>query len=150
MPTLAPCLWFDRDVEEAVAFYATVFPDTEVRRTLRAGDKVMSITFALCGRELVGINGGPHFTFTEAISMMVQCDSQAEIDRLWTALTAGGGAPSQCGWLKDRFGLSWQIVPRELTDLLADPDPATAQRVMTAMLGMKKLDLAALRAAQRG
>jgi predicted 3-demethylubiquinone-9 3-methyltransferase (glyoxalase superfamily) len=143
---ISPCLWFDGQAEEAARFYATLFPDSGITSvTPGPTGAALVVEFRLAGVRFLGLNGGPMFKFTEAISLSVDCHSQAEIDRLWAALTADGGAPSQCGWLKDRYGLSWQIVPAVLPQLLADP--TKAGRVMGAMMGMVKLDIAALEAA---
>ncbi len=150
MPSVTPFLWFNDNAEAAVAFYASVFPDVAVTSRMQAGGKVMSVTFTVCGQTLIALNGGPHFTFTEAISLFVSCQDQAEVDRYWDALTADGGSPSRCGWLKDKFGLSWQVVPVQLGQLLGDADPVRAQRVMAAMMTMSKLDVAALQAARQG
>lgn len=151
-------LWFDGNAEEAANFYALVFPDSRVDKVTRAASDtpsgpagmVLVVEFTVLGRNLVGINGGPQFPFTEAVSFSVDCEDQAEVDRYWNALTADGGTPVQCGWLRDKFGLSWQIVPKQLQQLLGDPDPARAKRAMDAMLGMVKLDIAALEAAADG
>ncbi|RKE22590.1 VOC family protein [Streptomyces sp. TLI_171] len=150
-------LWFDHQAEQAAEFYVSVFRDgriTDVQRYSDAGPgvagTVMVVTFELFGQTFRALNGGPIFTFNEAISLEVDCADQAEVDRYWELLTADGGQPSQCGWLKDRYGLSWQIVPRRLNELLADPDPERSRRAMTAMLGMGKLDVAALEAAANG
>ena len=155
---IAPCLWFEGNAEEAVRFYTSVFPGSSVQKVHRAkadtpGNKegdVLLIEFTLAGQSYQALNGPPHDKFNDAISLSVDCADQAEVDRYWAALTAGGGKPVQCGWLKDRFGLSWQIVPRRLIELLSDPDPATGKRVMEAMLKMVKLDVAALEAAAAG
>lgn len=152
---ITPCLWFERNAEEAVRFYTSVFPDSSIENVHRAkadtpGNKegeVLFIEFALAGQRYQAINGGPHEKFNDAISLSVDCADQAEVDRYWEALTADGGRPVQCGWLKDKYGLSWQIVPRRLTEFLSDPDPAKAKRVMQAMMKMVKLDVAALEAA---
>jgi len=151
MPKITPCLWFDTQGEEAAEFYTSVFPNskiTEVTHYGSAGPRpegtVMTVTFLLDGQEYVALNGGPEFTFNEAISLQVDCGSQDEVDHYWTTLSADGGEQGPCGWLRDRFGLSWQIVPRQLTELLADPDQARAQRVMQAMLQMRKIDIAEL------
>jgi predicted 3-demethylubiquinone-9 3-methyltransferase (glyoxalase superfamily) len=158
MPTLTPNLWFDKDAEEAANFYAAIFPDSRVDNVSRApadfpgghkGD-VLTVNWTMSGQPFTGINGGPEFKFSEAISFSIDCADQAEVDRYWDALTAGGGEPGPCGWLKDRFGLSWQVVPRRLNELLASDDPAAAQRAMEAMLQMGKLDVAGLEAAYRG
>lgn len=149
---VTPFLWFHYNLEEALAFYASVFGDlgAELRRVSTAPDApVFSATFTLAGQRLVGLNGGPMFTFNEAVSLVVACDTQAELDRHWERLS-DGGAPGRCGWLKDRFGLSWQVVPRALDALLYTGDAEARSRVMSAMLGMHKFDLAALEAAARG
>lgn len=149
---LAVCLWFDSNAEEAVTLYRKVFPDlkrlgamADVRRGDAVGGPPLTVTFELFGTRFVGLNGGPHFRFNEAVSLMVHCEDQAEIDRVWDGLIEGGGAPQQCGWLKDRFGLSWQVLPRRLPELLSDP--ARASRVMAAMMPMVKLDIRELEAA---
>lgn len=158
MQKITPCLWFDDQAEAAVNFYVSLFKNSKITNVARydeAGAKasgrpvgtVMTMTFQLDGQEFMALNGGPIFKFTEATSFIVNCESQNEVDRLWDALTAHGGEESQCGWLKDRFGLSWQIVPTALGELMSDPDPAKAQRVMQAMLQMKKIDIAKLRQA---
>ena len=158
MPTLTPNLWFDKDAEEAANFYAAIFPNSRVDNVSRApadfpgghkGD-VLTVNWTMSGQPFTGINGGPEFKFSEAISFSIDCADQAEVDRYWDALTADGGEPGPCGWLKDRFGLSWQVVPRRLNELLAGDDPAAAQRAMEAMLQMGKLDVAGLEAAYRG
>ncbi|MEV6522473.1 VOC family protein [Longispora sp. NPDC051575] len=157
MQKITPCLWFDNQAEEAAEFYASVFPDARILEVSRYGDAgpgpegtAITVRFLLAGQEFLGLNGGPAFTFTEAISLSVDCGSQEEVDGYWAKLTADGGQESQCGWLKDRYGLSWQIVPRELVDLLGDPDPEKANRVMAAMLQMRKIDVQALRDAYAG
>ena len=149
-------LWFDKDAEEAAKFYTSIFKNSRITAVARYGDagpgpkgSAMTVAFELEGQEFLALNGGPQFKFTEAISLLVTCDSQQEIDELWSKLTAGG-QESQCGWLKDRYGLSWQIVPSALPQLLQDPDPAKSARVMQAMLQMKKMDLARLERAHRG
>jgi len=155
---ITPHLWFDGNAEEAAEFYVSLFPDSRIDAVHRsAGDNpstkkgdVLVVQFTLAGRPYAGINGGPQFSFTEAVSLQIDCADQAEVDRYWNALTADGGAESMCGWCKDRFGLSWQVVPRRLMELLASPDRAAAERTMQAMLPMKKLDVAALEAAARG
>jgi predicted 3-demethylubiquinone-9 3-methyltransferase (glyoxalase superfamily) len=152
---IKPCLWFDGQAEEAANFYVTLFPDSHVDQVMRSPAEtpsgpegmVIAIEFTLAGQEFQGLNGGPAFKFNEAISMSVDCADQAEVDRLWDALIADGGEPSQCGWLKDRWGMSWQIVPRRLIELQNDPDPDRARRAMEAMLKMGKLDVAQLEAA---
>ena len=157
MPKQIPCLWFDGTAEEAANFYALILPDSHVDSIHRApGDypsgkagDVLTVEFTLMGQPFVGLNGGPHFKFNEAISFQIPVDTQAEADRLTNALSTVPEA-EQCGWVKDRFGLSWQIVPRQLTRLLSDPDPARAKRAFEAMMRMKRIDIAALeRAADR-
>jgi len=150
MQKITPFLWFDDQAEEAVHFYTSLFADSHVVRLDRYGDvgpgtpgKVMSVTFELHGQQFMALNGGPHFTFTPAISFFVNCETQQEIDELWEKLSEGGET-QQCGWLKDRFGVTWQIVPTVLGDLLRDQDRKKANRVMKAMLQMVKLDIAAL------
>jgi predicted 3-demethylubiquinone-9 3-methyltransferase (glyoxalase superfamily) len=147
-------LWFDNNAEEAMNFYVSLFKNSKVVGISRYGDagpgpkgSVMTATFQLEGQEFIALNGGPLFKFTEAISLCVGCETQEEVDDLWKKLTAGGGAPSRCGWLKDKFGLSWQIVPNALMELASDKDPAKSKRVMEAMLQMTKLDIGKLRAA---
>jgi predicted 3-demethylubiquinone-9 3-methyltransferase (glyoxalase superfamily) len=139
MPTITPFLWFDNQAEDAMQFYASIFKRSKVISTSRAQGKVMSVRFELEGQEFMALNAGPVFQFTEAISFFVGCETQQEIDELWAKLTADGGAPGRCGWLKDKFGLSWQIVPNSLGRMLGDP--STGKQVMTAMLQMDKLDL---------
>ena len=147
-------LWFDNNAEEAMNFYVSIFKNSKVLGVARYGDagpgpkgSVMSATFQLEGQEFIALNGGPLFKFTEAISLFVSCETQEEVDDLWKKLTAGGGAPSQCGWLKDKFGLSWQIIPTALMELASDKDPAKSKRVMEAMLQMTKIDISKLKAA---
>jgi len=157
MSDITPCLWFDTRAEEAARFYTGLFDDAEILQTTRYGDAgpgpagaVMTVLFRLRGRPFLALNGGPQFTFNEAVSFQVFCRDQEEVDRYWDAL-GEGGRHGPCGWLTDRFGLSWQIIPEVLPELIADPDPARAQRAMAAMLGMGKLDVAALtEAADRG
>ncbi len=155
MAALTTCLWFDTEAEEAVTFYCEVFPDAEitgVQRYGEAGDRtgtVLTVDFTINGQCFVGLNGGPQFTFDEAISFQIPCADQSEVDHYWDRLSEGG-EESQCGWLKDRFGLSWQVIPKDLPELLGDPDPARAQRAMAAMMSMRKLDVAALHAAADG
>jgi len=150
---ITPFLWFDHQAEEAANFYASIFPNSRIVKVVRYGPagpgptgSVMTVEFQLEGQTFVALNGGPIFKFTEAISFVVNCQTQAEVDTYWEKLSKGG-AEVQCGWLKDRFGLSWQIVPTVLPELLADPDPAKSTRVMKAMLTMKKLDIGALKQA---
>ncbi|MGS0688544.1 VOC family protein [Nakamurella sp. GG22] len=158
MTNIRPCLWFDGHAEEAAAFYVGLFPDSEIQSVFRypegsplpAGD-VATVDFVVAGLPVQLLNGGPHFTLTEAFSLSVTVDGgQQEVDRLWDALLADGGEPSQCGWLKDRFGVSWQIVPAELTRLQSDPDPQVAARVTQAMLTMGKIIVADIEAAAKG
>jgi predicted 3-demethylubiquinone-9 3-methyltransferase (glyoxalase superfamily) len=150
MPTITPFLWFDTDLAEPIAFYTSIFPETgspEVRRADEYGP-VFTATIELCGQQLMLLNGGPvHAGFTEAVSLFVSVATQGEIDELWSRLTADGGEPSRCGWLKDRYGLSWQIVPTVLGTLLGSPDRHRAQQATDAMMQMDKLDIAALQAA---
>jgi predicted 3-demethylubiquinone-9 3-methyltransferase (glyoxalase superfamily) len=156
---VVPYLWFDKEAEEAATLYVDLFksrPGTpageskviEVNRYTEAGPgepgSAMVVSFELDGEEFTALNGGPQFSFTEAVSFLVRCESQEEVDYFWNALTADGGEESQCGWLKDRFGLSWQIIPNRLMELLGDPDPGRAQRAMQAMLQMQKIDVAEL------
>lgn len=150
MKKITPFLWFDDQAEEAVNFYLSIFKNSRITGMTRYGDagpgqkgKVMTIAFQLNGQDFTALNGGPEFKFTEAISFYVDCANQAEVDEYWEKLTAGG-EESQCGWLKDKYGLSWQIVPNRLIELLQDKDPEKAQRVMGAMLQMRKIDIAAL------
>lgn len=150
MPTITPFLWFDSQAEDAMNFYASIFRQSKVISVNRANGRVMAVEFELEGQRFMALNAGPHFKFTEAISFFVGCESQLEIDDLWQKLTADGGASSRCGWLKDKFGLSWQIVPKSLGRMLGDTDPARSKRVMDAMLQMDKLDLKALQQAYDG
>lgn len=142
MHRITPFLWFDGTAEEAMNFYVSVFPNSKV---LSASP--MMVSFELEGQRFHGLNGGPQYRFTEAVSFFVDCETQEEVDTYWNKLTAGGGQPGQCGWLKDRFGLSWQIIPRALGRLLGDKDRAKAGRVMQAMLTMGKIDIAGLQRA---
>ena len=150
MPTITPFLWFDTQAEEAMQFYAAIFPDTKITSVQRAGDKVMSVSFELQGQKFMALNAGPVYRFNEAVSFYVGCETQHEIDDLWAKLTADGGEPGRCGWLKDRFGLSWQIIPNVLGTLIGHADRAKAGRAMQAMLQMNKLDIAALQRAFDG
>jgi len=151
MQKIAPFLWFNDNAEEAMNFYVSVFKNSKIVSTDRYGDAgpgpkgtLMSGTFQLEGQEFYALNGGPQFKFTEAISLFVNCETQQEVDELWAKLTADGGEESQCGWLKDKFGLSWQIIPTALGDMLGDKDPERSKRVMEAMLKMRKIDIKAL------
>jgi predicted 3-demethylubiquinone-9 3-methyltransferase (glyoxalase superfamily) len=153
---IVPNLWFDTEAEEAAEFYVSVFENSRIVNVThyteagpREAGMVLTVEFELNGQRFVGINGGPDFKFDEAVSFEIKCETQEEIDYFWERLTEGG-AESQCGWLKDRFGLSWQVVPTGMEELFADPDPARAERAMKAMLGMVKIDIAALRSAADG
>jgi len=150
MPTITPFLWFDTQAEEAMNLYASIFKNSKVVSVNKAAGRVMSVQFELEGQRFMALNGGPHHPFTEAISLFVSCETQQEIDELWAKLTADGGAPSRCGWLKDKFGLSWQIIPTTLGRMLSDPDPAKSKRALDAMLQMDKLDLTRLQQAYQG
>jgi predicted 3-demethylubiquinone-9 3-methyltransferase (glyoxalase superfamily) len=151
MRAITPFLWFDDDLEQAVEFYTSVFPEGKVHGINRTPDgKVMTADFELAGQQVKGLNGGPQFPHTEAFSFFVECDGQDEVDHYWQVLTADGGEESQCGWLKDRFGVSWQIIPVEFMDMVSSGTPDQVQRVMAAMMTMQKFDVAALRAAYDG
>ncbi|MEO7713602.1 MAG: VOC family protein [Gemmatimonadaceae bacterium] len=147
MPTITPFLWFETQAEEAMNFYASIFPRSEVISVNRQGEKVMSVVFELEGQRFMGLNAGPMFKFNEAVSFFVGCETQQEIDDLWAKLTAAGGSPGRCGWLKDQFGLSWQIVPNALVRLMSGGDAASSKRVMQALMQMDKLDANALQRA---
>ena len=153
MPKITPCLWFDTQGEEAARFYTSIFPNSRIVDVAHYGEAgpreagtVMVVRFELDGQEVVALNGGPEFTFDEAISFQIDCADQEEVDRYSEALT-DGGEQGPCGWVKDRFGLSWQVVPKRMIELLSDPDEAKAQRAMAAMLEMRKIDIAAVEAA---
>jgi predicted 3-demethylubiquinone-9 3-methyltransferase (glyoxalase superfamily) len=150
MPDITPFLWFDDNAEEAIEFYASIFPDARIGEVSRQNGKFFLGSFELAGQKFMALNGGPQFKFTEAFSLYVNCNDQAEVDRYWNRLLEGGGTPQQCGWLKDRYGLCWQVIPEILPRLLNDPDMAAAERTMQAMLQMIKIDVAALEAAHRG
>lgn len=164
MPELSkivPCLWFDDRAEDAARLYVSLFPGSAIDTIVRFGTEgfehhgrpagsVMTVAFHLGAQRFTALNGGPRFTFSEAVSFQVMCEDQSEIDHLWDALTRDGGQGSRCGWLRDRFGLSWQIVPRSLPAMMSDPDPARVARVTSAFLPMEKLDLAAIEKAYRG
>ena len=158
MAKITPYLWFNGNAEEAANFYVSLLPDSRVENVWRSpaanpstpAGAVLLVDFTVAGQRFTGINGGPQFRFSEAVSFLIDCDDQAEVDRLWGALTADGGEPGQCGWLKDRFGLSWQIIPRQLGEMMSDPDRVRSGRAMEAMLEMNKIDLAALRRAFEG
>ena len=150
MQKITPFLWFDGQAEEAANYYVSIFKNSKVTSVTRQGDKAFSVTFVLDGQEFYALNAEPLFKFTEAISFFVSCDTQAEIDEKWAKLTSNGGQESMCGWLKDKYGLSWQIVPPILSKLMNDKDRAKAGRVMQAMLKMRKLDINALQKAYDG
>ena len=156
MQKITPFLWFDTQAEEAAKFYASVFPNSKILKTARYGEagpgpkgSVMTVEFELDGQRMIALNGGPQFKFTEAISLSVDCKTQEELDHYWTKLSQGG-KEQPCGWLKDKYGLSWQVNPAILGELLSGPDAKKAKRVMEAMLKMKKIDIAALKAAAEG
>jgi predicted 3-demethylubiquinone-9 3-methyltransferase (glyoxalase superfamily) len=158
MPKPYPCLWFNNQAEEAARLYTRVFPDSRIDSVDRApadtpsGPKgmVLTVNFTLSGQPFVALNGGPEFEFNEAVSFVIDCTDQAEVDYYWDELIEGGGSASMCGWLKDRFGVSWQVVPQRLRELLGGPDPAGAERATRAMLQMQKLEIAELEAAYEG
>lgn len=153
MGSITPCLWFDGQAEEAAALYTSVVRNSRIFDVSRTGpsesDPALTVSFELDGQPFVGLNGGPQYSFTEAVSFQISCDDQEEVDRYWAALTEGG-EESRCGWLKDRYGLSWQIIPAVLPSLIGGPDPDGAQRAVAAMLTMQKLDIAALQTAYSG
>jgi predicted 3-demethylubiquinone-9 3-methyltransferase (glyoxalase superfamily) len=157
MQNITPCLWFDGQAEAAASFYVSLMPNSRIDKVMRSpadtpsgpAGMVLTVEFTLAGNKFLGLNGGPLFHFTEAVSFQIACEYQAEVDRLWAALT-DGGTPQPCGWLKDRWGLSWQIIPTRLTQLLADPNPERARRAMEVMLKMTKLDIAELERAADG
>jgi len=150
MTEITPCLWYDHAAEEAANFYVTLFPDSRIDNVVRSPadnpsgpeGSVLVVEFTLSGKPYIGLNGGPQFPFTEAVSFQVRTKDQAETDRLWDAIVGNGGEESQCGWCKDRWGLNWQITPQRLLDLMADKDTDRARRAMTAMMEMKKIDIA--------
>jgi predicted 3-demethylubiquinone-9 3-methyltransferase (glyoxalase superfamily) len=153
MPRITPNLWFDTQGKEAAEFYVSIFPNSEIRNVSYYGEAgpgpagtVLTVDFVLDGQQFTAINGGPQFTFDEAISLLINCKDQDEVDYYWSELTQGG-EESQCGWLKDKYGLSWQVVPEGMEAMMADPEKGRAERAMRAMLGMKKIDLAAIEAA---
>lgn len=159
---ITPCLWFDTQAEEAVQFYCALFPNSAIRQISHYSEaghelhgmppgSVLTVAFELAGQHFTALNGGPLFQFTEAVSLQVNCDSQDELDHYWNKLSAGGDERAQqCGWLKDKYGLSWQIIPATLGEMMCDPDPRKPERVMVALLQMKKLDIAALKRAYDG
>ncbi len=154
---IRPCLWFDGDAEEAANYYVSLIPDSRIDKIGRspadnpstAEGEVLTVEFTLAGQPFIGLNGGPQFQFNEAVSFQIDCEDQAEVDRLWSALTASGGEEIQCGWLKDRWGLHWQIIPRRLTELMADDDPDVGRRAMESMMTMVKIDIATLEEAAK-
>jgi predicted 3-demethylubiquinone-9 3-methyltransferase (glyoxalase superfamily) len=158
MTSITPFLWFDGTAEEAARFYTSTFPDSRIDNVDRSPadnpsvkeGAVLTVSFTLAGQRFVALNGGPDFTFNEAVSFAIDCEDQAEVDRYWDALTANGGEPGPCGWLKDRFGLSWQVIPKRMQELFSSPDRDGAKRAMDAMLKMQKLDVAELEAAFDG
>lgn len=156
MQKITPFLWFDGQAEEAANFYVSIFKNSKILNIARYGDagpgpkgSVMLVTFQLEGQDFMALNGGPNYTLTPAFSLFVSCETQAEVDQLWDKLTDGGGEV-QCGWLKDRFGMSWQIIPKALMELMQDKDPVKSQRVFKAMMQMKKIDIEELKRAYRG
>lgn len=158
MSKITPCLWFNGTTEEAAQFYLSIFPDSRIDKVNRtpadtpnntAGD-VLTVDFTLAGQPFIGLNGGDEFQFSEAVSFSIDCADQAEVDRYWDALVQGGGKHSVCGWLKDRFGVSWQVIPRQLPEMLDSPDREAAARAMKAMLEMTKIDVAKLQEANEG
>jgi predicted 3-demethylubiquinone-9 3-methyltransferase (glyoxalase superfamily) len=158
MDKISPCLWFDGDAEEAARLYTSLFPNSQIDSVDRSPadtpsgpeGTVITVNFTLAGRSYIALNGGPDFKFTEAVSFSIDCDDQAEVDRYWAALLADGGEPSVCGWLRDRFGLSWQVIPRQLPEMLNSRDRDAARRAMQAMLKMVKIDVAELERAYSG
>jgi predicted 3-demethylubiquinone-9 3-methyltransferase (glyoxalase superfamily) len=158
MDKISPCLWFDGKAEEAAKFYTQLFPDSHIDSIDRSPadtpsgpeGSILTVKFTLVGRTYIALNGGPDFTFNEAISLQIECEDQAEVDRYWSALIADGGEPSVCGWLKDRFGVSWQVTPRQLLEMTTSLDRAAAKRAMEAMLKMTKIDIAKLEEAYQG
>jgi len=154
---ISPCLWFDTQAEEAAAFYLSIFPNSRINKVSRYGDGsrmpkglAMVVAFTLDGVDFLALNGGPMFKFSEAVSFSIGCNTQAEVDHYWSKLTSGGGAESMCGWLKDKFGVSWQVVPEVLAEMAAGSDPERVRRMTEAMLKMRKLDIATLVGAYNG
>jgi len=157
MQKITPFLWFDNNAEEAINLYVSIFKNSKVGKVSRYGDagpgpkgSVMTATFELEGQEFMALNGGPHFKFTPAISLFVNCETQEEVDEIWNKFLSAGGKADQCGWLTDKYGLSWQIIPKALGVMLSDPDPEKSQRVMKAMMQMVKIDIAGLKRAYEG
>jgi predicted 3-demethylubiquinone-9 3-methyltransferase (glyoxalase superfamily) len=159
MPKISPFLWFDKEAEDAARLYVSVFPNSRINHTayypsegpegVEKG-RVMTVGFEIDGQKVTAMNAGPHFKLSEAFSFVIDCDGQDEVDHYWNALTADGGQESQCGWLKDRYGLSWQVTPRQLIEMTTSPDRAAAGRAFQAMMGMKKIDIAGIKAAFEG
>ncbi len=157
---ITPCLWYDGNAQDAAKFYAAVFKDSGIGKTSKNDEasaeavqpegSTLVVEFEIAGQKFVGLNGGPHFRFSEAISFMIDCKDQAEVDYYWDSLTADGGEESQCGWLKDKFGLSWQIVPSVMSELIGGPDPQGSKRAMAAMMKMKKIDIRKIQDAYDG
>jgi len=157
MPQITPNLWFDTEGKDAAEFYCSIVPNSRINNVTYYGEAgpgetgtVLTVDFELDGERFTAINGGPHYKLTPAVSFMISCQDQDEVDYYWDKLLEGGGQAVQCGWLTDRFGLSWQVIPKQLEELIGDPDPGRSQRAMTAMLGMVKIDIAAMRAAADG
>jgi predicted 3-demethylubiquinone-9 3-methyltransferase (glyoxalase superfamily) len=158
MSKISPCLWFDGKAEEAAEFYTSILPDSHIDKVHRAPadnpstpqGAILTVDFTLAGQQFMGLNGGPDFQFNEAISLSIDCEDQAEVDRYWEKLVEGGGEYSVCGWLKDRYGVSWQVIPRQLPEMLEGPDRAGAARAMKAMMEMTKIDVAKLQEAYDG
>lgn len=158
---ISPCLWFDQQGEQAAKFYVSLFKNSRIKHIQRynqagaeasgqAEGTVMTVSFQLAGQDFLALNGGPHFKFTEAISLIIHCENQQEVDFYWRKLTAGGGQPSMCGWLKDKYGLSWQVIPTRALEMITDKDPGKAQRAMAAVMGMRKIDLKKVQRAHAG
>lgn len=161
MNKIMPCLWFDHQAEEAARFYVSIFKDSKItdvshygqsgsEAARRPAGSVMTVVFQIEGQNFMALNGGPIFKFSEAISLVVSCKDQAELDAVWSKLTADGGSEGPCGWCKDKYGLSWQLVPSNIAEMMADKDPARSERVMAAVLGMRKLDLKSIQSAYEG
>ena len=150
MPKITPFLWFDSQAEEAMNYYLSIFKNGKVLSVNRVNGKVLTVTFELEGQRIMALNGGPMFKFTEAVSLFVDCETQQEVDELWDKLCADGGEPGRCGWLKDKYGLSWQIIPKALMQLMGDPDPVKSKAVLEAMLKMNKIVIADLVKAYEG
>jgi predicted 3-demethylubiquinone-9 3-methyltransferase (glyoxalase superfamily) len=157
MQKFTPCLWFDSEAEDAAQFYTSVFKNSSIGEIARYGEGMpkpagtaLTVEFTIDGQSFTALNGGPQFTFNESISFQIDCADQAEVDEYWDALTADGGEESQCGWLKDKYGVSWQVVPRDLKSVIGGPDPAGSQRAVAAMMQMRKLDINVLKQAYEG